>query len=404
MVSTGCARGHCGPAVVRSWAAAPANVFSALLVLLGPDEIFAVRCLLGLGGPPSMFKTVRWDAQSGGYAPCSDGEGCEAIYTNTAREVECPEVPIHYNGYHGTAAGYCETYTLNITSTASQRTASWLGSEGAGQLTYSQCQDSPMNLKPGHRHTCEQQLSLHIDDGLSWESLEVRGAGSELDSSWDTERMLLEQQVLHDFTGSSPRIFIASKECCSTDEDDSTACNAGYANSIPTTPMEVEGGFGGLVILLLVIMPCVLYWKCKVRCPGTGQRYEMIVQVDGRTTSAQKLRTGPGKFKPVAEQFRDEKLPMGTMVTINSLDPEMDAKGLPWLHVSVSTKSEQVVSGYLPKTAVEQIEATAPPPSCCARLCGGDRVALVASEDKSDGAKSPKDAEKKAMDESLELP
>ncbi len=348
-----------------------------------------------------MFEAVRLDPDSGEYRPCSFGTaelGCEAVYTKTAREVECPEVEIMYDGYSGTAAGYCETYTLNVSAALGSVSTAWLGADGAGQLTYSQCQAEPMNLKPGHQHACEQQRSLRIDGGLAWATT-VSSTGADADSagpSSGTPSLLVETQLQHEFSDTSSHIFIAAKECCSTDAEDKSACNARYADSIPVQATELEGGLGGLVITLLVVLACLLCCKCQGRAEGVGSRlssaekvsangYEKVVQVDGKVTSTQKLRTGPGKFRPIASQC-PKPLPEGTLVTINSVAPEMDTKGLPWLPVSVSIAGGEVVPGYLPQSAVELVE-TATPSSCCTRLCGGGATS-TASEGEIDDAKS----------------
>ncbi len=345
----------------------PGATALAAAALIVPDTALAVKCLRGLGGPATMFEAVRFDTDSGEYRPCSDTAelGCDAFYTRTAEEVECPEVEIMSDGYSGTAAGYCETYTLNMSAALLASGTAWPGSDGAGQLTYSQCQAKPMNLKPGHQHACERLRSLRIDGGLAWG---------------------VENQLQHEFSDTSLHFFIAAKECCSTNAEDESACNARYADSIPVPATEVEGGLGGLVIILVAILACALCCKCQGRAEGAGQRYEEVVQrqVDGKTTSAQKLRTGPGKFRAVAEQC-PEPLPEGTMVTINSV-AEKDTKGVPWLPVSVNTANGEVVTGYLPEAAIELVEA-ARPPSCCERLCGGG-AGLTASEGESNEAKN----------------
>ena len=109
----------------------------------------------------------------------------------------------------------------------------------------------------------------------------------------------------------------------------------------------------GLAFLLLAIL--LLCWTSKGGAQANSHGYEQVVQIDGKTTSTQKVKAQPGKFKPTVQQ-----LPEGSMVIINSLDPEKDTKGLPWLHVSFSTADGKVVSGYLPQSAVEQVETAAP--------------------------------------------
>lgn len=345
--------------------ARPPAVAALALALVLPG-VGAVKCLSGLGGPPTMFGTVRFDQDSGAYTPCSGGEGCEAFYTKSATEVDCPEVSIHFDGYNGRATGYCETYTLNVTK---QDVAMWLGTDGAGQLTYSQCQAEPMNQKPGHQLTCERDRSFSIAGGLSW-----RGQPADSNSSWNVSaRAVLvpeEFQQEFDASDSSSGMFIVAKECCYP-EDDETACNAAFADSVPEVEEELEGGLAGLVvIILLCVSMCFLGRKCAARKRGGGEKgaYEQVAQLDGKTTSAEKLRSTPGKFKPVVDKCPG-KLPEGTTLIINSLAVKPDTKGLPWLSVSVSTPGG-VVQGYLPESAVEQVEQPTSSGGCGAcQLC-----------------------------------
>jgi uncharacterized protein YraI len=119
---------------------------------------------------------------------------------------------------------------------------------------------------------------------------------------------------------------------------------------------STQGFLSVLAMLLLAILLCVaLCWASKGRAQANSQGYEQVVQIGGKTTSTQKIRAGPGRFLPAVQQ-----LPEGTMIIINSLDPEKDTKGLPWLHVSFSTAGGEVLSGYLPQSAVEQVETAAP--------------------------------------------